>query len=69
MQEAVQAGLLCWLYYVCRRDYHDLWSKARVFSSLFSPVLKKNPLFQAPILNRQASKAVFPNAALVVSDS
>jgi hypothetical protein len=34
MQEAVQAGLLCWLYYVCRRDYYDLWSKARFFFSL-----------------------------------
>jgi hypothetical protein len=35
MQEAVEAGLLCWLYYVCRRDYHDLWSKARFFFSVF----------------------------------
>ncbi len=69
VQEAVQAGLLCWLYYVCRRDYHDLWSKARFFFSVFPFFQQFFSLFQASILNRQASRAFFPNAALVVSDS
>jgi hypothetical protein len=69
MQEAVQAGLLCWLYYVCRRDYHDLWSKARFFFSVLPCFTTKISAVSSPNFEPTGKPCCFHNAALVVSDS